>query len=42
MQIHKDENGLSLLEKGKESLIHFIFSRMGLVLVLLLIQVFSY
>lgn len=40
MQIHKDENGLSLLEKGKESLIHFIFSRMGLVLVLLIIQVF--
>lgn len=39
MQIKKDENGLSLLEKGKKSLVHIIFSRMGLMCVLLVIQV---
>ncbi len=39
MQIQKDENGLSLLKKGKKSLVHMVFSRMGLILTLLLIQV---
>ncbi len=40
MKIKKDENGLSLFEKGKKGLFYLIFSRMGLVLGLLLIQVF--
>lgn len=36
----RDSNGLSLLKRGQKGLIHAIFSRMGLILILLLIQVF--
>jgi cardiolipin synthase len=34
----KDGNGVSLLKKGKKGLFHILFSRMGLILLLLLFQ----
>ena len=37
----RDSNGLSLLRRGRKGLIHAIFSRMGLILVLLALQVFA-
>jgi cardiolipin synthase len=36
----KDSTGIRLLKKGKKGLVHVIFSRMGLILVLMVLQVF--
>ena len=37
---YEENKGLSLLKKGQKGLIHAIFSRMGLILLLLLFEVF--
>lgn len=39
MWTYRDGNGLSLLKKGKKGLIHAVFSRLGLILVLLFLQI---
>ena len=39
MRTYRDSNGLSLLKKGKKGLIHAVFSRLGLILVLLFLQI---
>ena len=40
-KMENEENiGLSLLKKGQKGIIHAIFSRMGLILLLLIVQIF--
>ncbi len=39
MQTQEEDNGLSLLKKGQKGLIHAIFSRLGIFLILLILQV---
>ena len=39
MQIHLDSNGLSLLRKGKQGFFRIVFSRLGLIVLLLALQV---
>ena len=41
MRTYRDGNGLSLLKKGKTGLVHAIFSRLGLILLLLALQVLA-
>ena len=41
MQIRKDSNGLSLLDKGKKSILRAVFSRLGLILLLLVLQIMA-
>lgn len=41
MRTYQDSNGLSLLKKGKTGLIHAIFSRLGLIILLLALQVLA-
>lgn len=39
MRTHLDSNGLSLLKKGQKGLVHAVFSRLGLIVLLLALQI---
>lgn len=39
MHMNQENNGISLIKKSKKSILHLIFSRLGLILLLLLIQI---
>ena len=38
MKTHLDSNGLSLLKKGQKGLVHAVFSRLGLIVLLFALQ----
>ena len=40
MQINSENKGILLLKKGQKGILHAVFGRFGLILLLLLLQVF--